>query len=104
MRKLLPIILLFTTFTIYAQRPQEVNPIKITGTVLEQDTNQPLEYATLVLQSIDNPSKISGGITDANGKYEVEAQPGKYNVSIEYIGYKTFKLPNQNLTKSIDLG
>ncbi len=104
MRKLLPIILLFTTFTIYAQRPQEVNPIKITGTVLEQDTNQPLEYATLVLQSIDNPSKISGGITDANGKYEVEAQPGKYNVSIEYIGYKTYKLPNQNLTKSIDLG
>ncbi|SMC52659.1 outer membrane beta-barrel family protein [Cellulophaga tyrosinoxydans] len=104
MRKLLPIILLFSTFTIYAQRPQEVNPIKITGTVLEQDTNQPLEYATLVLQSIDNPSKISGGITDANGKYEVEAQPGKYNVSIEYIGYKTYKLPNQNLTKSIDLG
>lgn len=104
MRKLLPIILLFTTFIIYAQRPQEVNPIKITGTVLEQDTNQPLEYATLVLQSIDNPSKISGGITDANGKYEVEAQPGKYNVSIEYIGYKTYKLPNQNLTKSIDLG
>lgn len=104
MRKLLPIILLFTTFIIYAQRPQEVNPIKITGTVLEQDTNQPLEYATLVLQSIENPSKISGGITDANGKYEVEAQPGKYNISIEYIGYKTYKLPNQNLTKSIDLG
>lgn len=104
MKKLLPIILLFTTITLFAQSPQELNPIKITGTVLEQDTNQPLEYATLVLQSVDDPSKISGGITDATGKYEVEAQPGKYNISIEYIGYKTYRLPNQNLTKSINLG
>lgn len=104
MKLLLPITLLFTIFSLTAQRPQEQNPIKITGTVVEEDTGQPLEYATLVLQSIDDPSKISGGITDASGKYEVEASPGKYNISIEYIGYKTYKLPNQTISKSINLG
>ena len=105
MKKLLPFILLLCiTTTTSAQRAQNTDPIKITGTVLEQGTGLPLEYATLVLQSIEDPSKITGGITDANGKYEVETAPGKFNVSIEYIGYKTYKLPNQTLNKSINLG
>ncbi|KGK29672.1 MULTISPECIES: TonB-dependent receptor domain-containing protein [Cellulophaga] len=104
MKLLLPITLLLSLFSLTAQRPQEQNPIKITGTVVEQDTGQPLEYATLVLQNVEDPSKISGGITNESGKYEVEALPGKYNVSIEYIGYKTYRLPNQTLSKSINLG
>tara|TARA_R110000796_G_scaffold88850_7_gene192140 strand:+ start:15812 stop:18289 length:2478 start_codon:yes stop_codon:yes gene_type:complete len=104
MKKLLPFILLCITITTSAQRAQDADPIKITGTVLEQGTGLPLEYATLVLQSIEDPSKITGGITDANGKYEVETTPGKFNVSIEYIGYKTYKLPNQTLSKSTNLG
>ncbi|WP_158977647.1 TonB-dependent receptor domain-containing protein [Cellulophaga sp. L1A9] len=104
MKLLLPITLLLTLFSLTAQRPQEQNPIKITGIVVEQDTGQPLEYATLVLQSVDDPSKVTGGITDGSGKYEVETLPGKYNISLEYIGYKTYRLPNQTLTKSINLG
>jgi outer membrane receptor protein involved in Fe transport len=85
-----------------AQGPQE--PIKITGTVLDQETDQPLEYATLVLQNVRNPDKVTGGITDANGKFEVETAPGNYNVSVEYISYKSYKLENQNLRSSKDLG
>tara|TARA_R110002050_G_scaffold16019_2_gene49005 strand:- start:100718 stop:103192 length:2475 start_codon:yes stop_codon:yes gene_type:complete len=104
MKKLLPVILLFATLTTFAQKSQNSSLIKITGTVLEQDTGQPLEYATLVLQSVEEPSKITGGITDGNGKYEVETVQGKFNISIEYIGYRTYKLPNQILNSSKDLG
>ncbi|MBT2160728.1 outer membrane beta-barrel family protein [Zobellia barbeyronii] len=103
------IALLLLSINTFAQRPQrpqgqEQQPIKITGTVLDQDDGQPLEYATLVLHSVDNPEKVTGGITNIDGKFEVEALPGKYNVSIEYISYKTYKLPNQLLSKSTDLG
>lgn len=105
MNKLLPVTLFLITLVGYAQGaqgPQE--PIKITGTVLDQETDQPLEYATLVLQSVSNPDKVTGGITDANGKFEVETAPGNYNVSVEYISYKSYKLENQNLRSSKDLG
>lgn len=83
---------------------QATPSIKITGTVLDQDTNQPLEYATLVLRSIQNPDKLSGGITDASGKFDVETAPGQYDVSVEYISYTTYKLNNQSITSNTDLG
>ena len=105
MKKLLPVTLLFITLIGYAQGgqgPQE--PIKITGTVLDQETDQPLEYATLVLQSVRNPEKVTGGITDVNGQFEVETAPGNYNISVEYISYKSYKLNNQSLRSSTNLG
>ncbi len=108
MKKCFPLITFLIVFATYAQRPQgnrkRPNPIVITGTVLDQETNQPLEYATLVLQSVRNPDRITGGITDATGKFSVETFPGKYNVRIEYITYKTQELPEQVFRESTDLG
>lgn len=105
MKKLIPVVLLFTSLVNFAQGPQAPQqPIKITGTVIDQETNVPLEYATLVLQSVRNPDKVTGGITDATGKFEVETPPGNYNISIEYISYKSYTLNNQNLRSSTDLG
>ncbi|NHF59212.1 TonB-dependent receptor [Flavobacteriaceae bacterium TP-CH-4] len=99
-------LIFFTTFHTVAQRPagQRPVPIKITGTVLDQDTGGPLEYATLVLQSIRNPDKITGGVTDINGKFEVETLPGRFNVRVEYIAYKTYAIPEQTFRANTDLG
>ncbi|PIB22965.1 TonB-dependent receptor domain-containing protein [Maribacter sp. 4G9] len=110
MRRLFPLLLLlFTLQPILSQRPEGgpgngQPPVTITGTVLDQENNQPLEYATLVLQSIDNPEKVTGGITDIKGKFSVEVSPGRYNARIEYISYKTKQFPNQNFTQSTNLG
>ncbi len=79
-------------------------PITLTGKVVDNDTNEPLEYATLVLQSVDNPEKVTGGITDVDGKFNVETAPGNYNVRVEFISYKPYVLPQQNLTDSKDFG
>lgn len=102
-------ILLLFSFIVLAQRPQrpqgqQREAIKITGTVIDQETGQPLEYATLVLQSIQDPENISGGITDIEGNFEVETQPGRYKASIEYIGYKTYIVPQEIFRKPTDLG
>lgn len=95
----------FTSIT-FAQRPQgqRPDPIDITGIVLDQDTGEPLEYATLILQSLRNPDRVTGGITDAFGKFNVQIIPGKYNVRIEYISYKTFIKEEQTFSTSTDLG
>lgn len=109
MRKLFPLflLLLLNIQYNYSQRPEGSrgkDQIKITGTVLEQGTDAPLEYATLVVQSVSDPNIITGGITDIDGKFTVETAPGNYNLSIEYIGYRTVNRPNQSLSSDTDLG
>lgn len=86
-----------------AQAPPQ-RTINITGKVVDAETNEPLEYATLVLESVENPDIVTGGITNANGQFDVEAQPGNYNIRVEFISYKKYELPQQTLNKSTDLG
>ncbi|SHI74523.1 Outer membrane receptor proteins, mostly Fe transport [Arenibacter nanhaiticus] len=105
MKRLLPITLFFISLLTFAQGPQDNQRlVKITGTVLDEETKEPLEYATLVLQSVRNPDKITGGITNAEGKFEVEASAGNYNISIEYISFRSHKLPNYSLRSDTELG
>lgn len=111
MKKHFSLAFIFLTFIVNAQRPggqrsgeQRPEPIVITGIVLDQDTNEPLEYATLVLQSVRNPDRVTGGITDESGKFSVETFPGKYNVRVEYITYKTYELKEQVYRAPTDLG
>ena len=97
MRILLSLAFAILVTATYAQRPQgqRPQPINITGTVIDLETGQPLEYATLVLQSVRRPDRITGGITDSSGKFEVQTLPGQYNIRVEYLGYKTYELKEQ---------
>ncbi|WP_373017239.1 TonB-dependent receptor domain-containing protein [Muriicola sp.] len=90
----------------YAQRPsgRGQQMITISGTVYDKDTGQPLEYATLVLQSVRRPEMVTGGISDVDGKFSVETMPGQYNVRVEYLSYKTYELKAQTYRSSTDLG
>ena len=63
-----------------------------------------MEYATLVLQSVENPDKVTGGITDVSGKFNVEASPGTYNIMVEYLSYKTYAVNNREINADTDLG
>ncbi|MEL6559090.1 MAG: TonB-dependent receptor [Bacteroidota bacterium] len=78
--------------------------ITITGKVLDQESGKPMEYATLMLQNVSDPSDVSGGITDLEGNFNVKAKPGKYNIRIDFIAYKPFELKDQELSKNLDLG
>lgn len=106
MRNFLILLCLVATTFLQAQRPQGAmnQSITLTGTVLDQDTGSPLEYATIVLQKAEDPSSITGGITDIDGKFEVAASPGVYNIRFEFISYKTYSLENQRLFQSKDFG
>tara|TARA_B110000503_G_scaffold29832_1_gene48135 strand:- start:53130 stop:55628 length:2499 start_codon:yes stop_codon:yes gene_type:complete len=96
---------LFSTVVLSAQKnPETSKIIQVSGIVLDKDNGIPLEYATLILQSVENPSQVTGGITDKNGRFNVEAKIGNYNIKIEYISYKTYTLSNKNLIDNSDLG
>ena len=77
MRNSLVLLLAAFCLNLQAQRSQPTpnENITLTGTVLDQDSGRPLEYATLVLQSSEDPSKVTGGITDLDLKLKLPAAP-----------------------------
>jgi hypothetical protein len=90
----------------FGQRPtgQRPSPVTISGFVFDKETGQPLEYATIILQSVRRPEMVTGGITDLDGKFSVETIPGQYNVRVEYLSYKTYSIDAQTYRSSTDLG
>ena len=109
MNKLLLTILTigFFVFTAQAQRPgggQPQKEVTITGKVLDEETKEPLEYATVVFFSKELNKIITGGITDIKGDFSIPVPTGKYDIRLEYIGFKTQTIQDKNLTKSENIG
>ncbi len=101
MKLFLTIALFIVQLLGYAQKTTLVD---VMGVVLDKETNQPLEYATLVFESIQNPDKITGDITDAKGRFRVEVPKGIYNINVEFVSYETLKINERNITTNTNLG
>ncbi|MGA1386211.1 MAG: TonB-dependent receptor domain-containing protein, partial [Flavobacteriaceae bacterium] len=95
-------LLLITTIS-WAQNPNS-QTVTLKGRILEQSSDLPLEYATFVLQKSADQSMVTGGITDEQGRFQVDIPVGNYEVVFEFISYSTVRLSNQNITKNTDLG
>lgn len=100
---LLTIICLFSVTNSQAQ-PPEFKDVKVSGRVIEAETQQPLEYATIVFFSKRDNKIVTGGITDIKGDFNIPVPKGLYDVSIEYISYKTKVLPNKQFDSNTNLG
>ncbi|TXD52927.1 TonB-dependent receptor [Polaribacter sp. IC066] len=71
--------------------------------MIDARSRQPLEYATIVLRNSET-QKISGGITDEKGMFNIKTPKGTYEISAEYISFKSKKYPKQTITENLDLG
>ena len=78
--------------------------VTITGKVIDKETNQPLEYATIAFFSKAENRIVTGGITDPNGNFSIPVATGTYDITIEFISFKKITLANRNLTASQNLG
>lgn len=78
--------------------------ITISGKVIDKETNDPLEYATIAFFSKKDNKIVDGGITNANGQFSIKIAAGVYDVSIEYISYKKITLSNRKLDSNTNLG
>lgn len=93
------VFFIFSFLLTYAQKE-----VKVSGTVVEEGTNTALEYATITFKSAENNTIVTGGITDAKGKFSIDVPVGNYNISVEYISYKTKDYKNKSIAKAINLG
>ncbi|MFB9058225.1 TonB-dependent receptor domain-containing protein [Mariniflexile ostreae] len=95
--------------TFYAQGPNIsastthlAKDVNISGKVIDKDTKEPLEYATIIFT---NKEKVTtGGITDSNGLFNISIQKGVYDVSIEYISYISKTIKNKKIVSDENLG
>ncbi|MFK5958776.1 MAG: TonB-dependent receptor [Lutibacter sp.] len=97
--------LLFALLTLNMFGSNNIAAEKVTifGKIIDYDTKQPLEYATIIVKSLQGKI-ITGGITDANGNFEVQVAKGTYNVSFEFISFNTKTFLNKIINGSTDLG
>ena len=88
--RLLPMIVLFCSFNLFAQ-----NKVKIQG-----ELNVPFSSIRL----FKGAGLITGTIGNEKGKFTLEVAPGVYDLVIESIGYEPIKMANQSFLSSINLG
>ena len=77
---------------------------KVFGIISDSETGEPLEYATISIKSKNNPEKIFGGLTDENGKFSVDVNPGLYELKIDYISFISYSSENLIIRGNTDIG
>ncbi|MEM9884428.1 MAG: TonB-dependent receptor [Bacteroidota bacterium] len=109
------LLLLLLFFEISAQAPsgparsgtERIPSIQIVGKVLDGDTGEALEYATVSLFSKKDSSIVEGTITDAAGVFEFTTRPGRFFAKIEFISYEAVileSIPFERGKLKLDLG
>src|SRR5690606_29811364 len=71
---------------------------KVSGTLIDEETQTPLEAATVFMETVKDSTLVTYTITDRNGKFSLEGNTSAKNVrvNISFVGYESFQ-------KEIDL-
>jgi hypothetical protein len=88
---------------LFSQKQNNSNSITISGKVVDTRTNQPLEYATVIINNTET-EKVSGGITDINGEFSIEMPKATYQISVAFISFESAKFPKEKITSNKYLG
>ncbi len=100
--------LMFFSFFGFSQNPysktEYTNQFKIFGKIIDSESGNALEYATITVLNTNENSVVTGGITDSNGFFNIPTEKGNYNILIEYISFKNYTVENLNVNENKDLG
>ncbi|AOW21892.1 outer membrane beta-barrel family protein [Urechidicola croceus] len=98
------LLLIFTSNFVFAQK-QSIN---IFGTLVEEETAQPIPYATVVAYNSETDEIISGTTTDDNGRFNTATANTNIYFEISFMGYQTKTIKEISflnvLNNNLDLG
>jgi ferric enterobactin receptor len=66
----------------------------IEGTVIDEETAQPLEFATISVFRAEDKELVNGGISDEKGVFKIKVNTGTYFVTVEFISYEAIEFDN----------
>lgn len=107
MKKALFLFFIIGSFSAFAQQPGGETPKgngKISGQVLDGESNQPVEFANIVLIDPATSKAIDGAVCDMEGKFTLkQLAEGTYTMTITFLGYETKTIENITIDKRGEL-
>lgn len=102
---------LFTTLAIllltqisFAQRPI----LSLQGSVHDSLSQEPLEYATVILFNVQDSAQVAGIATDSSGVFKLDSlRPGQFFARVSFLGYDVKTISQIRLGRDqqrVDLG
>ncbi|MEL6391117.1 MAG: outer membrane beta-barrel family protein [Bacteroidota bacterium] len=88
-RLMIGVLWLIPLSSIYTQAAvgDQSGKATISGQIVDEDQNSPLDYATVSLYNASD-ELLGGSITDGDGRFEIESNPGRFYLKIEFLGYR----------------
>ena len=85
-------------------KPESISQFNVFGKIIDSESGEALEYATITILNPEENNVITGCITDSNGVFSIPTDKGNYNILIEYISFKNYTVENLNVNENKDLG
>jgi hypothetical protein len=99
MKRLLTLLTLFAIITSISTAQ-----IKISGTIVDTDTRDALEFVNIALLKQDS-TFVAGASSDTKGLFAFNNIPiGNYILSVAFVGYRKAYIPVNDVNKNTDMG
>ncbi len=110
MKRILLIIALLQSINAFAQQRGNYGggaaqiTGKVSGTIIDQETKEPIPYATVVIKSPETDETINGVITEGDGSFKmINIKLGSYKVQVSFVGYSSVEQTIELTPKSPDV-
>jgi outer membrane receptor protein involved in Fe transport len=95
-RKLIYVVVFATVLSnksdIHAQNKNSSPIYQVTGRIVDNKDNLPVEFANIILYSVRDSTPVGYTATDLSGAYHLTSQNiGDFFIAVSFIGYKTIR-------------
>lgn len=92
---LLALIVTYPAFALYIIR----------GTIIDNSTQEPLDFVNVALYKTDSSTPAAGVVTDNKGNFTLpQIANGKYTLKVSFVGYNSISLPLKVDSKELNMG
>lgn len=97
------VLFLFSCVVAIAQDESQQGPA-ITGSIVDEQKN-PVPFGNVAVHSVEDSTLVTGGVSDAEGKFVVPVKAGEYFVKISFLSYEEEVIPGVSVaSKNVSLG
>jgi outer membrane receptor protein involved in Fe transport len=109
--RLIKFFLFIVTFIIISgeiHSQQNINKGVIKGIIVDGESGNPMEFASIAVQKSADSSVVTGGLTNPKGEFSFANVPfGQYILKYSFVGYKSNSIDSISITEKnsvVDLG
>lgn len=99
--KLIPALLAISCLIMVSPVFSQMPDIKIIGSVIEESTQQPLEFVTVLIADNTTKKPIAGTTSLENGSFSMETNAIDFYIEVSFMGFTTRTFENSNVLNGV---